>query len=327
MAYQLALLFIVAVLALLSRTTTAVIVASSETECHNQFGRWVTVTMKDSGIPTNGWEGNYLHFQNDQLEDLHTFTLADDLSVASESFCLDYFGDEFSKCYTIYMDDQGYNPQQVSWTVKITTRNNGASWRTSDGIDEWVSGGSDTHGWNPDTGKMEAVKTGGCPADVKVLCGRLFKKLGRYSMKQIDKVGIDKMTSEDNMLYKSQGALEKIEAQAQLLNLYVANSDNPGFVDKSDWFSGDATTAMTTTSAATTSGSTTTTQDDSCEDCPSGCTGCAVKSWRGDGQCDDDNNNCGCNWDAGDCCNPAATTLYCTDCSCLDPDYRRALRG
>lgn len=299
--------------------TFGILDADSETDCHNQFGRWVTVTMKDAGVPANGWEGNYLHFQDDELQDIVKFTLADGLNSGQESFCLDHYDTDFSKCYTIYMDDEGYNPQQVSWIVKITTRNNGATWRTSDGIDQWVSGNENSgHGWNPVTGKMEAVKQGGSPADVKILCGRLFKKLGRYSMKQIDKVGIDQMSNEDNMLYKSQSALAKIEAHAQLLNLYVADSDQPLSVDKDDWFIGEPTTT-TANAGVTTTTTTTTTISEDCADCAAGCTGCAVKSWQGDGQCDDDNNNCGCNWDGGDCCSSDASTLYCTDCSCLDP--------
>ena len=60
---------------------------------------------------------------------------------------------------------------------------------SSSGVNEWVSGSTNNgHGWNHLTGKMEAYKEGGSPADVKLLCGRLFKKLGKYSMKQIDKV-------------------------------------------------------------------------------------------------------------------------------------------
>jgi hypothetical protein len=308
--------------------TTAKIDATSETSCHNQNGRWVTVTMKDSGIPANGWEGNYIHFQNEELEDLYSFTLQDGLSVDTDYFCLDHAGDEFSKCYTIFMDDEGYNPQQISWTVKISTRNTGAEWRTSDGIDQWVSGETDNgHGWNKETGTMEAVKEGGSPADVKVLCGRLFKKLGRYSMKQIDKVGIDQMSNEDNMFHKSQSALEKIEERAQLLNLFSANDDAPVVLDRSDWSDEDVTTTTQASTTTVGSSSTTTTVNDDCAACGNGCTGCAVKSWRGDGQCDDDNNNCGCNWDGGDCCGDNVQQLYCTSCFCLDPDDSRLLRG
>merc|ERR550532_3025641 len=46
--------------------------------------------------------------------------------------------------------------------------------------------------------------------------------------------------------------------------------------------------------------------------------------WKGDGQCDDKNNNEACDWDGGDCCgiywyNWVARTEYCYLCQCLDP--------
>ena len=47
---------------------------------------------------------------------------------------------------------------------------------------------------------------------------------------------------------------------------------------------------------------------------------CAVNGHAGDGVCDDGNNNCGCNWDAGDCCGSGNDYRYCEDCKCLDPD-------
>ena len=312
-------------LACVTPSVVAIIDATTETACLNAFGRWVTVTMRDSSVPADGWEGNVLHFQNERLEDIHSFALQPGRSVDTASFCLDYYGDQFSKCYTIKMDDAGYNPQQVSWIVKVTTRN---VEKASTGVDKWVSrGNGETHGWNPVKGVMEAIKSGGSPADVKVLCGRLFKKLGRYSMRQIDKATIDQMSNEDNMLYKSQSALAKIESQALLLGLYESGALEPSVVDKDDWFIGDATTEAsgvvdakdTTTQAAAA-------PVDTCADCPDGCTGCAVKSWGGDGQCDDDNNSCGCNWDGGDCCSEQASHQYCTDCTCKDPAASRALR-
>ena len=61
-------------------------------------------------------------------------------------------------------------------------------------------------------------------------------------------------------------------------------------VDRDDWAS-DTYSSTTTEAADTTADvTTTTTINTDCEDCPTGCTGCSVKSWRGDGQCDDDNN-------------------------------------
>ena len=42
--------------------------------------------------------------------------------------------------------------------------------------------------------------------------------------------------------------------------------------------------------------------------------------WKGDGPCDDGNNNCGCEWDGGDCCGDNVNTDYCSACECLDPN-------
>jgi len=51
---------------------------------------------------------------------------------------------------------------------------------------------------------------------------------------------------------------------------------------------------------------------------------CALPQYRGDGNCDDENNNKGCGYDGGDCC---AKTVkggqvkknYCKMCKCVDP--------
>merc|ERR1711879_102684 len=52
---------------------------------------------------------------------------------------------------------------------------------------------------------------------------------------------------------------------------------------------------------------------------------CGSPSYKGDGNCDDDNNNCGCQYDGGDCCAKTVKggkvkTDYCKQCKCLDPD-------
>merc|ERR1712036_118571 len=45
--------------------------------------------------------------------------------------------------------------------------------------------------------------------------------------------------------------------------------------------------------------------------------------FKGDGNCDDENNNCGCDYDGGDCCaktlGKAVVKKYCKKCECLDP--------
>ena len=46
-----------------------------------------------------------------------------------------------------------------------------------------------------------------------------------------------------------------------------------------------------------------------------------TQHYIGNGFCDDGLNKAECNFDGGDCCNPNASTDYCTFCQCLDPDH------
>merc|ERR1712139_24194 len=57
---------------------------------------------------------------------------------------------------------------------------------------------------------------------------------------------------------------------------------------------------------------------------------CGAAQYKGDGNCDDANNNCGCGYDGGDCCAGSVkggkvTTAYCKACICKDPKY--AVKG
>merc|ERR1719479_509351 len=55
-----------------------------------------------------------------------------------------------------------------------------------------------------------------------------------------------------------------------------------------------------------------------CLDPAEQCTGtCGSPQWKGDNYCDDDNNNCGCDFDGGDCCGNNVNTQYCSVCECL----------
>ena len=51
--------------------------------------------------------------------------------------------------------------------------------------------------------------------------------------------------------------------------------------------------------------------------------GCGEPNFKGDGLCDDSNNNEACNYDDGDCCPsdppPAGWDGFCTDCECKQP--------
>ena len=63
---------------------------------------------------------------------------------------------------------------------------------------------------------------------------------------------------------------------------------------------------------------------DSEVDCcyPNSCPGiCGNSDWKSDDYCDDGNNNCGCEWDGGDCCGSDVNTDWCSACECLDPGF------
>merc|ERR1712054_565805 len=49
---------------------------------------------------------------------------------------------------------------------------------------------------------------------------------------------------------------------------------------------------------------------------------CGAGKYKGDGFCDDNNNNMACNWDGGDCCGPNANKQYCKACKCLDCNFK-----
>merc|ERR1712178_115117 len=56
-----------------------------------------------------------------------------------------------------------------------------------------------------------------------------------------------------------------------------------------------------------------------CQD-PAACPGkCKFPAYKGDGNCDDENNTCGCEYDGGDCCGNNVKKTYCKECKCLDP--------
>ena len=58
---------------------------------------------------------------------------------------------------------------------------------------------------------------------------------------------------------------------------------------------------------------------DCCYPCYSSC---GNPYWKGDNSCDDQNNNCGCEWDGGDCCGDNVNTEWCSACQCLDPNFQ-----
>ena len=55
--------------------------------------------------------------------------------------------------------------------------------------------------------------------------------------------------------------------------------------------------------------------------------GCGSPNWKGDGFCDDDNNNDKCEYDGGDCCGDDVKENYCSICACLDPKENQESGG
>ena len=49
---------------------------------------------------------------------------------------------------------------------------------------------------------------------------------------------------------------------------------------------------------------------------------CGFPEYKGDGYCDDENNNAGCEYDGGDCCGDSVNPFFCTECQCLDPGMK-----
>merc|ERR1712032_751898 len=54
---------------------------------------------------------------------------------------------------------------------------------------------------------------------------------------------------------------------------------------------------------------------------------CKIIGFVNDGNCDDPNNTCGCNWDGGDCCGPKPKYLYCANCKCQNPADKKYYGG
>merc|ERR1712032_1514863 len=53
---------------------------------------------------------------------------------------------------------------------------------------------------------------------------------------------------------------------------------------------------------------------------------CGSPKYKGDGVCDDNNNNKGCGYDGGDCCGAQVNKKYCKVCKCIDPKNKGASR-
>jgi len=93
------------------------------------------------------------------------------------------------------MDAEGLNQEEVSWEFSIKTKK--------------------------DKGIIEAKQEGGSPDETRLMCGRRYKKLGKYSLRQVEKVGLDTVKTTRSQKARSKRALDKIESRAEKLNLIL----------------------------------------------------------------------------------------------------------
>merc|ERR1712079_458235 len=147
--------------------------AKNQNDCVSKNGKWIEITLTDEA-GTNGLQLDFVKVDDQKsLKTLKTpisksrrLSRRDDVVTFKDSFCLDYLGKDFSPCYDIVTSSQGKRLEELSWSVKVAALKKASE-------EEKKKGGKDK--------VVEAVKEGAAFDDVKILCGRLFKQLGRFS--------------------------------------------------------------------------------------------------------------------------------------------------
>merc|ERR1712032_1455579 len=192
--------------------------AKTQNECVNKNGKWIEITLNDEG-GSNGLQLDFVKVDDQKsLKTLKTpisksgrrLSRRGDVVTFKDAFCLDYLGKDFSPCYDIVTSSQGKRLEELSWSVKVAALKKASE-------EEKKKGGKDK--------VVEAVKEGAAYDDVKVLCGRLFKQLGRFSDRQITKLSENSVVGDnDKYRHQKQGdrmlrTAAKIAQKAEDLNL------------------------------------------------------------------------------------------------------------
>merc|ERR1719183_297427 len=191
--------------------------AKNQNDCVNKNGKWIEITLTDEA-GTNGLQLDFVKVDDQKsLKTLKTpiskarrLSRRDDVVTFKDAFCLDYLGKDFSPCYDIVTSSQGKRLEELSWSVKVAALKKASE-------EEKKKGGKDK--------VVEAIKEGAAFDDVKVLCGRLFKQLGRFSDRQITKLSENSVVDDnDKYRHQKQGdrmlrTAAKIAQKAEDLNL------------------------------------------------------------------------------------------------------------
>lgn len=196
--------------------------SKTQTECVNKNGKWIEITLNDEG-GSNGLQLDFVKVDDQKsLKTLKTpisksgrrLSRRGDIVTFKDAFCLDYLGKDFSPCYDIVTSSQGKRLEELSWTVKVAALKKATE-------EEKKAGGKDKI--------VEAVKEGAAYDDVKLLCGRLFKQLGRFTDRQITKLSENsEVDDNDKYRHQKQGdrmlrTAAKIAQKAEDLNLVSGN--------------------------------------------------------------------------------------------------------
>jgi hypothetical protein len=193
--------------------------------CVNKNGKWIEITLTDEG-GTNGLQLDFVKVHDQKaVKSIKTPTSSSgrdrrlsrrgDVVTFKDSFCLDYLGKDFSTCYDIVTSSQGKSLEELSWSVRVAALKRATEEQKKAGEKDKIS---------------EAVKDGAVFDDVKILCGRLFKQLGRYADRQISKLN-ENNEVDDNDQYRHQKTGDrmlrtaaKIAQKAEDLNLASSSS-------------------------------------------------------------------------------------------------------
>merc|ERR1712000_131346 len=187
------------------------------TECHSKGGKWVAITLTDEG-GDNGIKLDFVKVDKQEtIKSVETPKKAagrrlarrEDTITFKDEFCLDYYGLHYAPCYDIVTSSQGKQLEELSWSVKISALDKATDAEKAKGVTDKI---------------VEAIKEGEAYDDVKVLCGRLFKQLGKFSDRQIVRLQTNLADDKVNKNHQKTGdmylrTIAKIAQKASDINL------------------------------------------------------------------------------------------------------------
>jgi len=182
------------------------------TTCLDKGGKWIEITLTDEG-GDNGLQFDFVKVDKQvPVKSITTPKSAsrdrrlresrrNDVVTFKDEFCLDYFGIDYAPCYDIVTSTQGKNVEDLSWSMKVSALKKATEAELKEGKKDQV---------------IEAIKEGAAYDDVKIMCGRLFKQLGRFANRQMTKL------QENINLANQQKSVDRHEKEADKMLRTVA---------------------------------------------------------------------------------------------------------